>query len=258
MRELKLEEIQQILLDIMTDIDQFCRENNIRYIISSGTLLGAVRHKGFIPWDDDADMFMPREDFNRFVKIYKGRRYHLLYNTRNEKEFFASAYAKISDPGTANAAEKKSRCRYGVNVDIFPLDSVPEDPKLRQDYMHKVMRLHNRLYFRQKRFLGSNYLRTIPVFIHSLDWWWNKVDSLIRRGGFDDSPMVAHIVGTCNYRTVFPKSWLDNLKDIEFAGRSFMTLSDTDSYLRMVYGDYMTPPALKDRNGHRYRMFKLD
>ena len=258
MRELKLEEIQGILLDIMTDIDSFCRENNIRYIISSGTLLGAVRHKGFIPWDDDADMFMPREDFDRFVKIYKGRKYHLLYNTRNEKEFFAAAYAKISDPGTANAAEKKSRCRYGVNVDIFPLDSVPEDPKLRQDYMHKVMRLHNRLYFRQKRFLGSNYLRTIPVFIHSLDWWWNKVDSLIRRGGFDDSPLVAHIVGTCNYRTVFPKSWLDNLKDIEFAGRSFMTLSDTDSYLRMVYGDYMTPPALKDRNGHRYRMFKLD
>ena len=112
MRELKLEEIQGILLDIMTDIDSFCRENNIRYIISSGTLLGAVRHKGFIPWDDDADMFMPREDFDRFVKIYKGRKYHLLYNTRNEKEFFAAAYAKISDPGTANAAEKKSKCRY--------------------------------------------------------------------------------------------------------------------------------------------------
>ena len=258
MRELKLEEIQGILLDIMTDIDSFCRENNIRYIISSGTLLGAVRHKGFIPWDDDADMFMPREDFDRFVKIYKGRKYHLLYNTRNEKEFFAAAYAKISDPGTANAAEKKSKCRYGVNVDIFPLDSVPEDPKLRHSYMHQVMRLHNRLYFRQKRFLGSNYIRTIPVFLHSVDWWWNKVDSLIRRGGFDDSPLVAHIVGTCNYRTVFPKSWLDNLKDIEFAGRSFMALSDTDSYLRMVYGDYMTPPALKDRNGHRYRMFKLD
>ena len=83
MRELKLEEIQGILLDIMTDIDSFCRENNIRYIISSGTLLGAVRHKGFIPWDDDADMFMPREDFDRFVKIYKGRKYHLLYNTSN-------------------------------------------------------------------------------------------------------------------------------------------------------------------------------
>ena len=171
MRELKLEEIQGILLDIMTDIDSFCRENNIRYIISSGTLLGAVRHKGFIPWDDDADMFMPREDFDRFVKIYKGRKYHLLYNTRNEKEFFAAAYAKISDPGTANAAEKKSKCRYGVNVDIFPLDSVPEDPKLRHSYMHQVMRLHNRLYFRQKRFLGSNYIRTIPVFLHSVDWW---------------------------------------------------------------------------------------
>ena len=258
MRELKLEEIQGILLDIMTDIDSFCRENNIRYIISSGTLLGAVRHKGFIPWDDDADMFMPREDFDRFVKIYKGRKYHLLYNTRNEKEFFAASYAKISDPGTANAAEKKSKCRYGVNVDIFPLDSVPEDPKLRHSYMHQVMRLHNRLYFRQKRFLGSNYIRTIPVFLHSVDWWWNKVDSLVHKGKYNDSPLIAHIVGTCNYRTVFPKTWLDNLKDIEFAGRSFRTVADTDSYLTMVYGDYMTPPALKDRNGHRYRMFKLD
>ena len=66
---MKLEEIQGILLDIMTDIDSFCRENNIRYIISSGTLLGAVRHKGFIPWDDDIDMIMMRNDYNKLVAL---------------------------------------------------------------------------------------------------------------------------------------------------------------------------------------------
>ena len=82
--ELTLEEKQSIILEIMKDIDRFCRKNGIRYTLSSGTLLGAVRHKGFIPWDDDADMFMLREDFVRFVKTYRSDRFGLLFNTRSD------------------------------------------------------------------------------------------------------------------------------------------------------------------------------
>ncbi len=98
--ELTIQEKQEIILGILKDIDRFCRDNDIPYSLSSGTLLGAVRHGGFIPWDDDADMFMLREDFDRFVKIYKSDKYHLLFNTRSDDEFFASGYAKVNDPDT--------------------------------------------------------------------------------------------------------------------------------------------------------------
>ena len=153
-KTLTLEEHHAIILDIMKDIDRFCRENGIKYTISAGTMLGAVRHGGFIPWDDDADLFMLREDFDRFAKIYKSDKYHLLYNTRTDDEFLATGFIKVCDPGTT-VADKSTKTRYGVYVDVFPLDAVPEEPKAQHDYMHSIMSVHNRLYHRQQKDIVS-------------------------------------------------------------------------------------------------------
>lgn len=237
MRELTLAEKKARILDIMKDIDNFCRENDIRYTLSSGTLLGAVRHGGFIPWDDDADIFMLREDFDRFVKIYKSPDYHVVFNNRSEEEFLAVGYAKICDPKTTIFYEN-SQTRYGIYVDLFPLDAVPEEPKAQKEYMHKIMSLHNRLHHRQKKDIVS----IIKSYRHSLDWWWNRIDTLVHSGEHKESPLVAHILGTTNYRTVIPREWFDTLQNIEFEGYKFLGFSDTDAYLTKVYGaDYMTP-----------------
>lgn len=236
-KELTLKEKQGIILDIMKDIDRFCRANNIPYTLSSGTLLGAVRHGGFIPWDDDADMFMLREDFDRFVKTYKSDRFGLLFNTRTDSEFFASGYAKVNDP-TTHIAETLTMANHGVFVDIFPLDNVPDDPGERKHHMHKVMSLHNRIYHRQRRDL----LSIIKSYRHSLDWWMKKMDDTVRDTRYAGSKLVAHIVGSTNYRTVIDRDRFTNLADITFEGYRFRGFSDTDSYLTMVYGvDYMTP-----------------
>ena len=235
--ELTLEEKQSIILEIMKDIDRFCRKNGIRYTLSSGTLLGAVRHKGFIPWDDDADMFMLREDFDRFVKTYRSDRFGLLFNTRSDKEFFASGYAKVNDP-TTHIAETLTMANHGVFVDIFPLDYVPDDPGERKEHMHKVMSLHNRIYHRQRRDL----LSIIKSYRHPLDWWMKKMDTTVRDPRYMGNHLVAHIVGSTNYRTVLEKNRFDTLADITFEGYNFLGFSDTDSYLTMVYvPDYMTP-----------------
>lgn len=237
MKEQSIEEKQKIIFEIMKDVDAFCRANDIPYTISAGTLLGAIRHGGFIPWDDDADLFMLREDFDRFVKIYKSERYHLLYNTRTDDEFLASAYAKVSDPATYIKTEI-SMAKYGVNVDIFPLDYVPEDPKKRHRYMHKIMHYHNRLHHRQKK----DWLSIIKAHYHSLDWWQNKIDSIIKKGKYNDSGWVAQMIGCDNYRTVLRKERFDTLTDIPFEGHNFLGFSDPHSYLEMLYGpDYMTP-----------------
>lgn len=235
--ELTITEKHEIILEILKDIDKFCRANDIPYTISSGTLLGAVRHGGFIPWDDDADMFMLREDFDRFVRIYKSDRFHLLFNTRSEDEFFASGYAKVSDPSTI-LSETKTMTHVGVNVDVFPLDHVPEDPKERKKYMHKVMSIHNRIYHRQKKDL----LSIIKSYRHSLDWWIDRMDRTVHNPAYKENRLVAHIVGSQNYRTVIDKDRFKTLTDIKFEGYDLRAFKDTHSYLEMVYGpDYMKP-----------------
>lgn len=248
MEEISLEEKKKIILDIMSDIDEFCRENDIPYTLCSGTLLGAVRHGGFIPWDDDADIFMLREDFDRFIKSYKGRKYNLLYNTDNGKEFFKEGYAKVSDPSTI-ALKKNSMARYGVYVDLFPLDHVPEDQKERDDFMDRLIRLQYHLRHRQKK----DFLSIITSYWLLVDRWWKKCDMKIRRSGYKDSPLVAHIMGSRNKRTVINKDRFANLTDIEFEGRKFKAFSDPASYLTMVYGDFMTPPPIEDRESHHIR-----
>lgn len=235
--ELTIKEKHKLILEIMKDIDRFCRSNNIRYTLSSGTLLGAVRHAGFIPWDDDADIFMLREDFDRFVHAYKSDRYKLVYNFNSSNLQLPSGIAKIGDT-TTYSKDSTGRLDFGVWVDVFPLEAVPEDPKECHSFMHKIMRINNRMYHRRHKDLIS----ILKSYYHTLAEWNNKLDRLVHSNPYTDSPLVAHAVGSNNYRTVIPKKWFDNLGDISFEGHQFMAFKDNDSYLKIVYGDdYMTP-----------------
>lgn len=241
-KQLTIDDIHRLTLEIMKDIDRFCRANNIPYTLSSGTLLGAVRHGGFIPWDDDADMFMLREDFERFVSIYKSDKYQLNYNinkfdaTEAKKQSFYG-FAKVVD-NSVTSIDKRGKDIGGVWVDIFPLDPVPEDPKIQHDYMHRIMSIHNRLYHRQR----TDIVSIIKSYRHSLRWWVNRLNTATHDTTYADSPLVAHIVGSQNYRTIINRDRFETLTDIEFEGYKFLGFSDTHSYLSMVYGaDYMTP-----------------
>lgn len=251
LKELSIKEIQSSIFEIMKDIDIFCRENGIRYTLSCGTLLGAVRHGGFIPWDDDADIFMLREDFDRFVKSYKSKRFHLLFNSRNKDEFLAYGFAKICDPETY-IPDSKTMIKHGVFVDVFPLDSVPEEPEERMKYIHKVLSTHNRLYHRHKKDLVS----IIKSYRHSFDWWFKRLDGLVHTEKYRNSPLAAYIVGSNNYRTIITKDRFDSLVEIPFEGYNFLCFKDTDSYLKLAFGpDYMTP---KKWSPHINKVYRKD
>lgn len=236
-KELTLKEKHSIILDIMKDIDRFCRANNIPYTLSSGTLLGAVRHGGFIPWDDDADMFMLRDDFDRFINSYQSDRYRLVYNFEDEDKLCPSGIAKVADV-TTWSKDSTGKLDFGVWVDVFPLESVPEDPAECRKFMHKIMSVNNRIYHRRRH----DFISIIKSYRHSFSWWMKKLNDIVHNNPYTDSPLVAHAVGSNNYRTVIPKKWFDNLGSIRFVDHDFMAFSDTDSYLKIVYGpDYMTP-----------------
>lgn len=248
-KELSLSEQQSILFEIMKEIDAFCRANKIRYSLSDGTMLGAIRHGGFIPWDDDADLCMPREDFDRFVKTYKSDRYHLLLNTHTEEEMFFYGFAKINDPTTYGATTYRNLSKYGVAVDIFPLEPVPEDEKERSEYTHKIRSLHNRLYHRHRKDLIS----IIKSYRHSIDGWWNKIEDTLHDGKYSQCCLLSQIIGMPSVDVILHKNVFDNLVEIPFNGHNFLGFKDTHSYLSMMFGpDYMTPKKW----AHHHKIYK--
>lgn len=249
-KEMTLRDKQMLILEIMKDIDRFCRANDIPYTLSSGTLLGAVRHGGFIPWDDDADMFMLRRDFDRFIRTYRSDKYKLVYNFDNQDQQSPSGIAKVADTSTWSK-DRTGVLDFGVWVDVFPLEAVPEDPKECRKFMHKIMSVNNRLYHRRHHDLIS----ILKSYRHSFAWWMRKLDSIVQNNPHEGSPLVAHAVGSDNYRTVIPRKWFDDLGEIRFEDYDFMAFKDTDSYLKIVYGaDYMTPKKW----AHDVKIYKKD
>lgn len=249
-KELTIDEKHRMILDIMIDIDRFCRDNDIPYTLSSGTLLGAVRHGGFIPWDDDADMFMLRKDFDRFIHSYRSDRYKLVFNFNPEEKLSPSGIAKVGDT-TTYSKDSTGRLDFGVWVDVFPLEAVPEDPAECRRFMHKIMRINNRMYHRRHKDIVS----ILKSYYHSFGWWINRLDEVVHNNPYEGSPLVAHAVGSNNYRTVIPRRWFDTLADIDFEGHKFRAFSETDAYLTTVYGpDYMTPKQWS----HEVKIYRKD
>jgi len=261
----ELKEIQKRLLDIAVDIDRFCRANGLRYSIAYGTLLGAVRHKGFIPWDDDIDLLMPRPDFERFIATYGkdgSTPYRCLYDCRREDEYFVQFFAKVHDPRTVSIEERMPAYKFGLNIDIFPVDGKPSENQAA--FEKECSSIIHRIYLKQRPFLPWSWhdplLSKIEAHSHSLDFWMDKIRSRMLSNDYETSEFRGALPTRPNgTKEIFPKEVFDNYKEIEFEGVSLMTLSDTDRFLRQVFGDdYMTPPPENKRKTHGLTVYVKD
>ena len=149
MQKLSHREIQLYLLDILKAVDSFCVKEGIRYSMAYGTLLGAVRHKGFIPWDDDIDLLMPRPDYERFVSMFgkePGSRYRCLCHKEGVKgDRFVHFFAKVEDVKTKSLQGRGYDYDFGLNIDIFPMDGKPEDPDLQRKRERQLTHWSHRL-----------------------------------------------------------------------------------------------------------------
>lgn len=252
MKELTLEERKAIMLEIMSDIDAFCRRHDIPYTLYCGTLLGAVRHKGFIPWDDDLDIAMLREDFERFIHTYRSEKYGISYDPDSDERFVLCGFAKVCDNSTLVDNGWSEPC-HGIYIDIFPLDAVPEDKKEREKYMCRLMRCNNRLYHCSKKDLWSK----IKTGGHSRKWWWDKYEKILSENKYKGSPKVAHIMGCHNFHEIFDKTLFQSLKEIEFEGKNFFAPANSHEALSIMYGeDYMTPPPPEKRITHNEKAYQ--
>ena len=260
MRKIGLNEIHDILYDILCDIDDFCSASGIRWSLGYGTLLGAVRYGDFIPWDDDADIIMPREDFDRFVATYKGK-YECILDTRRKDVYYVAGVAKVHDPSTDKFRSAESRHKYishyGVSVDIFAFDPVPDDPKEYEAFMKKAIHYHRRLLYRSRK--SGSPLLMLSSHIHSTDWWLKRCDELAHSCNPKECRRIGIILGSRTLKNVHPKDFFSHIKPIALRGRSFPGPENPAAYLTQIYGaGYMTPPPENERLGHGGEVWALE
>lgn len=257
--------MQLLQLDMLVELDRVCRENNIIYQIWAGTQLGAVRHKGYIPWDDDADVVMIREEYEKFKGVSNQLNPNIcFFQDHSTDSEYRWGYGKLRRTGTkyVRLGQEHIKCETGVFVDIFPLDDVPRSlvGQIMQDFHCFCIR--KILWSEVGKYSEIGFLRLwysllskIPVdFAFSqLNWYAKKSRS--------ESPNKVRTlcytsIGKLYYkhplkqRYGMPKRWFKNTKDFEFENHILAGLEDYDEYLRYSFGDYMKLPPIEKRVQH--------
>lgn len=253
-----VEELKRVQMDIMTFVDKFCREHNICYSISGGTLIGAIRHGGYIPWDDDIDILLRREDYDRLVNAFleKDTGKYVIYQYGVTKGYNLP-YVKIADSSTV-LNEPGVRGDFGINIDVFPFDHIAVDKQKITSIYCKAKNLINKhgiklMEWRKGRSFHKNLilmLGKIVLFPISILTYVEKIDKLARNAGPKDSPLRACIVWGYGEKEVMDASIFDEYYDIKFEDRTFMAIKKYDEYLTHLYGDYMKLPPLEKQVSH--------
>ena len=267
MKELSLQEIKQVELDILKMFHSFCVDNHIRYFISHGTLLGAIRYKGFIPWDDDLDVLVPREDYNRLLTIFQdNERYRLISYERDSSYRFP--YAKLCDMTTRKVeGGYNNGAELGLDIDVFPLDNWDDDlEKARQEVkcqqrnmfglnlakLRKPDSLHPAKRFVKGIVMAFCKLRGSAYYVEKIIACANKPE---QKG--------SHYMGgkawnVYRERDILPAEVFAEAIELEFEGEKFFAPVGYDTFLTSLYGDYLPePPVEKRKTHHSFKAYKL-
>ncbi|MGE5583280.1 MAG: LicD family protein [Bacillota bacterium] len=274
-------EAQLVMLRMLRQVDRICRENNISYWLDSGTLLGAVRHRGFIPWDDDVDICMLRDDYEKFLKIAPPilPQDMFLQNYRTDK-FFRDNFTKIRDNNSLLISEEELEepilFHQGIFIDIFPMDKLSTHKWVRYFWRRILIRRiytccsfiikHRQRSIRKPFFynLGRNIRVILTKTLFDKCTFPNKkvaafIEGKLRRFSTIQSENKGRFVLGYGYSTVFTETYsydvIFPLRELTFEGVQFYVPNDYDQYLRNLYGDtYMQLPKEENRRQHAVRI----
>ena len=253
-REVTLDEIRTVQLGILNKIHEFCVKNNIRYSLCGGTLLGAVRHKGYIPWDDDVDIFMPRPDYERFFASFNGNYDNVVAQCYLNDQAIFYYYGKVYDSRTIMI--ENDLCRTGVYIDVFPIDGMPNTVEEAEQIRHQTYLFSENLKHTTKyheidgRFSSfvKYYLKVL--FYPSRRKTINEYHDLISRYKFDESEYAGVYYTRYGLRERLNSNVFKTFIDMPFEGVLYKCIADYDTYLTSLYGDYMKLPPPEKRVSH--------
>lgn len=257
-----IRKLQLAELEILREFLKICNKNKLEYFMLGGTFLGAIRHKGFIPWDDDIDIGMPREDYEKFIKL-------VLENKNENFEIYdlkQSFYIKLmSNKVKAKFKMFLEEQEMGVFVDIFPLDGMPNNFIRRKVHMLKLLYL--RMLYQYSRFSMSvniiNKKRPIHekvlIFIGKIIPFEKFLDSskrilalnrMLKKYKYSESDYIVNFMGAYKFKEMFPKEIYDEAKEYKFEDLTLKGPQNYNYVLKQLYGDYMKFPSENERNKH--------
>lgn len=259
MKKLELPEIQQLLFGIAKEFHRVCVKHNIPYYMLGGTMLGAIRHNGFIPWDDDMDLGVPREYYYKLLSILKvelPRRYKII----TDQEWFAPiVYYKIEDNCTiAEMKEDKSKSMtHGLYIDIFPLDNCSSDLKITK-WIFKKQKILNAIHsarftdYREYSLSKRIILKILSIIPYSKQKWirnYKLLEAELEKTGNDAMVNFSGIYKNKEIldKTIFGKPRLYTFEDFELYGPEL-----ADEFLTHMYGNYMQLPPVEKRHTHSF------
>ena len=259
MTELSLDEIKRLELSVLRNIADFCEKNNLRYFLAYGTLLGAVRHRGFIPWDDDIDIWMPRPDYETFLKTYVPSQdsFCRLISSSIEKRY-GFTFAKVYDVRTIVREEmyrKAGAGSYGVYVDVFPLDGFASRRQwLVGHLLQKALNVKNATFGTGRSWVKAAFMRFAKVMLFPVPTALlvRLSDQNATRISFDHAGQVCFLSDTRSFIVTYPKSDFDSYVELIFEGFRFRAPKSYDDVLRRDYGEYMTPPPIDFQISHHH------
>jgi lipopolysaccharide cholinephosphotransferase len=270
-----IRKIQLMELEILKEIKRVCDMHNIRYWLNSGTLLGAVRHGGYIPWDDDTDIGMLRPEYERFLYIAEQElNSKFIIQTWINTAKYPAPFAKIRMKGTKckESYTSEKEVEQGFWVDVFPFDVYREKDRSNNAIRFILEQLKRLRYMKCKRrqwMEGTNinyikYFGYIPyrffACFFTKKWLIRQSEYFQKRYNNDPDPEYLYQLGDTSYdygKWVYPINCFDNIIMIKFEDSLFPCPKQYDMYLKKAYGDYMTPPP-EDKRGNIHNIIEID
>lgn len=266
-KPLTIRETQEISLEVLKTVADICEEHNFRYFLVYGTLIGAIRHKDYIPWDDDVDIMMPRKDYEAFLKYMKkhiGEYEHLKVFNRHECKAYPYMITRISDDRYEIVMDNEEAYGMGVFIDIYPYDGLGDTWKEAlkngrvgdrlSSFCYQATRKHYAVECTQS---ALKKMLKLPVFVFAKlvgkEFFQNRLEKL---AGFRDYE-TSRYVGCIQWLTggaidIFKREWFDDYVMAPFGKYEFRVPHKYHEVLTHAYGDYMQLPPEKDRVGHHY------
>jgi lipopolysaccharide cholinephosphotransferase len=261
---------KELLLQTTKDFIKFCDDNGLIYYASDGTALGAIRHHGMIPWDDDVDVLMPYRDFVKFIKLRNklaNTEYEILYD---ETPNYPLPFAKFCNRNITIWERKDLPCLYGAFVDIFPMFEVNDSEET-----EKKFNIHRDSFYRfsesRKLFYFSDWFsllrqKRLKLFLKQpIFHFYCRLKASSAYARYKEVETSIEILNGSNYlsmsgissykRQTYSKDWFEEGVIMPFENLSIRLPKKYDAYLTHMFGDYMTPPPLKEQVSHHYLYF---
>lgn len=247
-QEISLEERKQLQLQMLKEIDAFCKSHGIKYSLAFGTLLGAIRHKGFIPWDDDVDIIMPLPELLKLKKLFKSE--SIEYCDVDTTKYYSYAFSRLTSKRTFNKKGLFIK-EPGVSIDVYPIVSVPDAPSIKNDvFWGRAQELFDRRMMYMK--WGGRIFRFSPISVFPTYEKTMRLyrDYMLFHTEYGSTNTYYVIAGPLDLRgkMTYDFDVFEEMTDVEFEGDFYPSISRYDDYLTLRYGDYMKLPPEDQRH----------